>query len=161
MSKFKFGFATIVLATALSAAAYAAPSKGGGGGHPGGGGGGHPGGGGGGHPAGGGGHVGGGGGRPAGGGGGGVHVGGGGVRGGGGGAPHVGARPAISRSSAAPISRGNGPLAVHAPSNNSVGQRTLSNSTGNEGRKANVNANVKSHAVRNTLNSASVACIAR
>jgi len=128
MSKFKFGFAAIVLATALSAAAYAAPSKGGGGGRPGGGG---------------------------------VHVGGGGVRGGGGGAPHISARPAISRSSAAPISRGNGPLAVHTPSNNSVGQRTFLNSNGNEARKANVNANVKSHAVRNTLNSASVACIAR
>ena len=110
MSQFKFGFAAIVLATTLSAAAYAAPSKGGGGGHPAGGGGG---------------------GRP---GGGGVHVGGGGVRGGGG-APHISARPAISRSSAAPISRGNGPLAVHTPSNNSVGQRTFLNSTGNERAK--------------------------
>ena len=135
MSQFKFGFAAIVLATTLSAAAYAAPSKGGGGGHPAGGGGG---------------------GRP----GGGVHVGGGGVRGGGG-APHISARPAISRSSAAPISRGNGPLAVHTPSNNSVGQRTFLNSTGNEARKANVNTNVKSHAVRNTLNSASVAGVLR
>ena len=154
MSQFKFGFAAIVLATALSAAAYAAPSKGGGGGHPGGGGG---------HPTGGGGHVGGGGGRP-GGGGGGVHVGGGGMRGGGGvrgggggGAPHISARPAISRSSAAPISRGNGSLAGHTPSTNSVGERTPLNSTGNEGRGANPNANLKSHAVRNTLNSALVA----
>jgi hypothetical protein len=163
MSTFKFGFAAIVVATALSAAAYAAaaPSRGGGGGgHVGGGGGGRPGGGGGGMHVGGGGMRGGGG-RP-GGGGGGVHVGGGGgTRGGGGmrggGAPHISARPGISRSSAAPISRGNGSFAGHTPSTNSVGQRTPLNSTGNEGRRANLNANLRSHAVRNTLNSASVA----
>ena len=40
-------------------------------------------------------------------------------------------------------------------------QRTFLNSTGNEARKANVNTNVKSHAVRNTLNSASVAGVLR
>jgi hypothetical protein len=142
MSTFKIGVAIIVLATALSTAAYAAQPKGGGG-HPGGGGGGHPGGGGG-HAVGGGMRVGGGG-R------------GGGVRAGGGGARHISARPAISRSSAAPISRGNRSLTVHAPSTNSVGQRTPVNSTGNATGKANLNANIKSHAVRNTLNSASVA----
>ena len=141
MSTFKFGVAVIVLATALSTAAYAANK--GGGGH-GGGGGGH-GGGGGGHAAGGGGHLG----------------GGGGMRVGGGGrawrsrAP----RPAISRSAARPSSRVNRASTVH-PSNNAVGQRTPLNTTGNAtrtARNATRTANVKSNAVRNTLNSRSVA----
>ena len=138
MSNFKFGVTVFVLATILSATAYATPSKGGGGG-------GH---------AGGGGHPGGGGGMRVGGGG---HPGGGGMRVGGGGARHIGARPAISRSAVRPSSRGDRSLAVHQPSNNSAGQRTLFNTTGNETRKTSPNPNIKPHAVRNTLNSASVA----
>ncbi len=132
MSTFKFGVAVIVLAAALSTAAYAANK--GGGGHGGGGGG---------HAAGGGGHLG----------------GGGGMRGGGGGARHIGARPAISRSAARPSSRVNRASTVH-PSNNAVGQRTPPHTTGNATRNAgNVTrtANVKSNAVRNTLKSRSVA----
>ena len=140
MFKFKFGIAVIVLATALSAQTYAAPPKGGGG---------HPAGGGGGHAAGGGGHA-----RAA---------------GGGGAARHISARPAISRSSAAPSSRGissratssrgNRSTAVHAPANNAVGRTTPLNATGNATRNANriANPNLRSHAVRNTLNSPSVA----
>ncbi len=117
MSTFKFGVAVIVLATALSTAAYAANK--GRGGH-GGGGGGH-GGGGGGHGGGGGGHGGGGGGHAAGGGG---HLGGGGgMRAGGGGARHISARPAISRSAARPSSRVNRALTVH-PSNNAAAVAT-------------------------------------
>jgi hypothetical protein len=164
MLRVKFGIAVVVFATALSGAAYAA--KGGGGG---GGGGGHVGGGGGG-----GGHVGGGG------GGGGGHVGGGGgAHFAGGGAAHITARPAISRSTsspvsraaarpiartttrpisraaAAPSSRGNRSLAVHTPSGNSVGQRTLLNSAGNPTRGA--SPNIKASAVRSTLNSRLVA----
>jgi hypothetical protein len=141
MWRFKFGVAVLVLATALSAAAYAAK---GGGGHGGGGGGGHGGGGGGGHAGGGGGHAGGGG-----------HSGGG-MRAGGGGARHISARPAISRSAARPSSRGNRSLAVHNPSNSSAGQSTRLNSTGNATRNANLNPHLKSNAVRNTLNSAAV-----
>jgi len=134
MSTLKLGIAAIALATVLSAAAYAAEHKGGGGG---GGGGGHA----------------------AGGGGGGGHAaGGGGARfGGGGGARHVSARPATSRSSAAPSSRGNRSTAVHAPANNAVGRTTPLNSTGNATRNANVNPNLKSNAVRSTLKGASVA----
>jgi hypothetical protein len=143
MSTFKFGVAVIVLATALSTAAYAAKGGGGGGGaaHGGGGGGGgaHGGGGGGGFHGGGGG------------GGGGARV------GGGGGARHIGASPTTSRSTAQPSTRGNRSLATHTPANNSVGQRTPGNPAGNEARKANVNPNLKSHAVRATLNSPAVA----
>jgi hypothetical protein len=135
MLRFKFGVAVIVLAAALSTAAYAA--KGGGGGHGGGGGG---------HAGGGGGHAGGGG-HP--GGGGGAHF--------GGGARHISARPAISRSAARPSSRGNRSLTTHAPANNAVGERSPLNSTGNATRNANVNPNLKSQAVRNTLNSRSIA----
>ena len=138
MSTFKFAVAVIVLATALSTAAYAANK--GGGGHGGGGGG---------HAAGGG---------MRGGGGGGAHPSGGGMRAGGGGARHISARPAISRSAARPSSRVNR-ASVH-PSNNAVGQRTLPNTTRNATRNAgNVTrtANVKSNAVRKTLNSRSVA----
>ena len=142
---FKFWVAVIVLATALSTAAYAAEK--GGRGHAGGGGG---------HAAGGGGQLSAGGGqwrwrwR---------HVGGGGMRVGGGGARHISARPAISRSAARPSSRVNRVSTVH-PSNNAVGQRTQRKTTGNTTRNAgNVTraAQVKSNAVRNTLNSRSVA----
>jgi hypothetical protein len=143
MLTFKFGIAVIVIATALSTAAYAAKGGGGGGGHPSGGhggGGGHIGGGGG-HPGGGGGHIG---------GGGGAHFGGGGTR-------HISARSAISRSAARPSSRGNRSSAAHTPASKSVSQRTPLNSTGNATRNANLNPNLKSHAVRNTLNSRSVA----
>ena len=96
-------------------------------------------------------HVGGG--RPS--GGGGMHVGG--HPGGGGGARHISAGPAISHSSAAPSSRGNRSLVTHTPTNNSVGGRTPLNPTRNATRNANVNPNLRSHAVRNTLNSAAVA----
>ena len=157
MLRFKLGVAVIVLSTALSTAAYAAPAKGGGGGGHAGGGGGHPGGGGG--HAGGGGHPGG--------GGGGMHVGGGhpggggGAHFGGGGGRHISGRSAISRSVAQPSSHGNRAAVhtpvVHTPANNSVGERTPLKSTGNATRNANVNPNLRSHAVRNTLNSAAVA----
>jgi hypothetical protein len=169
MSTFKFGVAAIVLATALSTAAYAAKGGGGGGGggaHGGGGGGGaaHGGGGGGGFHGGGGGaaHGGGGGGARI--GGGGAHFGGGAARVGGGaahisggGARHISASPTISRSAAQPSARGNRSLATHTPANNSVGQRAPGNPAGNEARKASVNPNLKSHAVRTTLNSPAVA----
>jgi hypothetical protein len=145
---FKFGITVIVLATALSTAAYAA--KGGGGGHAGGGGG----------------HAAGGGGGHVGGGGGGAHIGGGGAHFGGGGASHFSARPAISRSAAAPssrgtvsrgtASRGSGSAASHSPASNSVGQRTLFDSTGNATHNARDNPNLKSNAVRSTLNSPAV-----
>jgi hypothetical protein len=173
MSSFKIGFFVILLATALSTAAYAAAPAKGGGGHA------AAGGGGGGHAAGGGGHPGGGGGgRAAGGGahfGGGGHAAGGGAHfGGGGGARHISAgpaishssvsrssasrssvaRPSVSGSSAQPNARGNR-SATRTPATNSAGQRTLLNSTGNTARNA--NPNLKSHAVRSTLNSASVA----
>ena len=46
-------------------------------------------------------------------------------------------------------------MAAHTPANNSVGQRTLFNSTRNV--TPNANPNLKSNAVRNTLNSRSVA----
>ncbi len=149
MFKFKlsFGIAVIILATALSAPAYAAKSGGGGGG----GGGGHAaGGGGGGHGGGGGG----GGGHAAGGGGGGHARGG----GGGGGARHISARPAVSRSTARPSSRVNRASTAH-PSNNAVGRTTPLNATGNATRNANrtVNPNLRSHAVRTTLKGSSVA----
>ena len=136
MSTFKFWVAFIVLATALSTAAYAAEK--GGRGHGGGGG----------HATRGGGHVGGGG-----------HASGGGMRVGGGGARHISARPAISRSAARPSSRVNRASTVH-PSNNPVRQRTQLKTTGDATRNAgNVTrtAHVKSNAVRNTLNSRSVA----
>ena len=153
MSTFKYGIIAIVLATALSTAAYAAKGGGGGGHAGGGGGGGHAGGGGGGGHAGGGGgggHVGGGGGGHAAGGfrGGG----GGGVRGG---ARQISARPAISGSSAAPIAGGNQSLAAHNPSNSTVEQKATPN--GNAIRSANLNPHLKSNAIRNTLRSASVA----
>ena len=54
-------------------------------------------------------------------------------------------------------SRGHRSATAHAPANNSVGQRTPLNSTGSATRNANVNPNLKSHAVRSTLNSPSVA----
>jgi hypothetical protein len=58
--------------------------------------------------------------------------------------------------------RSNRSLAVHNAPNNSAGQKTLYNSTGNTTRNAgnatrNANVNAKSHAVRNTLNSRAVA----
>ena len=140
MSIFKIGVAVIVLAAALSIPAYAANKGGGGGGHGGGGGGGHAAGGGGGHGGGGGGGHGGGGHAAGGGGrGGGARVsGGGGYRGGGG--AHVGARSAISRSAAGPTSRGN----VERPIPGSTSLRAI-----------------KTSAVRNTLNSRSVAATLR
>jgi hypothetical protein len=132
----------IALVTSLSSATYAAKSGGGGVGHASGGGGGH---GGGGHASGGGGHIG---------GGGGAHF--------GGGARHISARPARSRSAASSSLRGTAlrghrSVTAHAPANTSVGQRTPLNSTGSATRNANVNPNLKSHAVRSTLNSPSVA----
>ncbi len=158
MSRFKLGVVIFILATALSTATYAANKGGGGGGGHGGGGGGGHGGGGGGHAAGGGGggHGGGGGGHAAGGGGGGHARGG----GGGGGARHISARPAISRSSAAPSSRGTSSRSNRStPANNAAGRTTPLNATGNATRNANriANPNLRSHAVRNTLNSPSVA----
>jgi hypothetical protein len=136
MSTIKFGVAVIGLSIALSTAVYAAKSGSGGGGH--GGGGAHA-------AAGGGGH----------GGGGGAHF------GGGGGGHHFSARPAISRSAASPSSRGSSSRSsrslTRTPASTSVGQRTPLNSTGNATRNANVNPNLKSHAVRSTLNSPAVA----
>ncbi|MGA2964473.1 MAG: hypothetical protein ABSD96_22655, partial [Candidatus Korobacteraceae bacterium] len=48
-------------------------------------------------------------------------------------------------------------MAAHNPPSNSGSHRTLVNSNGNETRRANANPNVKSRAVRNTLNSRSIA----
>ncbi len=140
MSTFKFGITAVVLATALSTAvvatavstaAYAAKKAAahGGGGH--GGGGGH------------------------------AARGGGGAHAGASGARHISARPAISRSSVSrsstrsTSSRSNRTTVAHTPANNSAGQKTLFNSTGSATRNA--NPNLKSNAVRSTLNSRSVA----
>jgi hypothetical protein len=150
MLRFKFGIAVIVLAAALSTSAYAAKGSGGAG-HAGGGGG---------HAGSGGGHAGGGGGSGRASGGGGRHV------SGGGGGGRISARPAISRSSASPSSRGtvsrgtasrSGSVATSTPATNAVGQRTLYNSTGNPTRDAHLNPNLRSSAVRSTLNSPAVA----
>ncbi len=132
MSTGKFGIAAMIVALALSTAAFAA-TKGGGKAA-----------GGGGHASGGGGHAGSGG-----------HAAGG-ARFGGGAARPVGARPAFSRSAARPSSARTRSLAVRQPANNSVGERT-SASSGEAARKANINPNIKANAVRNTLNSPSVA----
>lgn len=130
MSKFTLSVAIIVLATALSATAYAAP-KGGSPGVSGGGGGGH----GGGH--GGGGYSGG-------------HGGGHGVSGySGSGGHRFSAGSRISHSSVRSISRHNRSLAVHNTS------RALTKS--NAVRNAKLNANVKSNTVRKALNSHSIA----
>jgi LTXXQ motif family protein len=138
----KFTLVTAVATAAMllmPVSGFAAKGGGGGGGHSGGGGGG--------------GHSGGGGGGGHGGGGGGARVGGGvGYRGGGsghggggggyrgGGGAHVGARPAISRSAAGPTSRGN----------------AVRSTPGSTSLRA-----VKTTAVRNTLNSRSVAATLR
>ena len=122
---------TAVVATAVSTAAYAAKNAAahGGGGH--GGGGGH------------------------------AARGGGGAHAGASGARHISARPAISRSSVSrsstrsTSSRSNRTTVAHTPANNSAGQKTLFNSTGSATRNA--NPNLKSNAVRSTLNSRSVA----
>jgi hypothetical protein len=60
----------------------------------------------------------------------------------------------VSHAAAQPGTRGNR-SAAGASATNSVGQRTLLNSTGNSARNA--NPNLRSHAVRSTLNSPSVA----
>jgi hypothetical protein len=131
MSKFCIRLAVVVLAAALSATAYAAPSKGGGG-----------------HAAGGGGHGGGGGGHAGGGG----HVGGG-ARGGGG--AHVSTRPTISRSSARPSSGGNSLRSTSRNAGNrSAATRTTTRTATFNSR---LNSTVKTNAVRNTLSSRSVA----
>jgi hypothetical protein len=98
------------------------------------------------------------------------HAAGGGAHFSGGGAPHVSARPAtsrasvsrssvsrasVSRSSAATTARTNRSSAAHNTSNAAVSQRTLLNSAGTVTLTA--NPNVKSSAVRSTLNSRSVA----
>jgi hypothetical protein len=165
MSKFNISIAVIVCATALSVA-YAAPAekaeKGGAAPHASGGGGG-------GHPSG----VGSGGGH-AGGGGSGAHAGG--AARGGGGDAHVSARPAISHSTARSSSGGNGArstarstgnrsAATPNTSNSSAGSRAATNSSRNAARNTartatfntKLNSGVKSSAVRNTLNSRSVA----
>src|SRR5713226_8937925 len=139
--------AVIVLAIALSGAAYSAPGRGGGGGH--GGGGAHFGGGGGAHFGGGGGaHCGGGGMR-----GGSAHFGGGGIRhfGGGGvrhfsggGGRHFSGRFTAPRSTAGAISRGGG-------------RTTFSSNGSNRASGLNRNANLRSRAVHRALNSRAVA----
>src|SRR5713101_470783 len=151
--------AVIVLAIALSGAAYSAPGRGGGGGH--GGGGAHFGGGGGAHCGGGGGaHFGGGGMRGGGGahfgggmrggsahfGGGGIrHFGGGGVRHfSGGGGRHFSGRFTAPRSTAGAISRGGG-------------RTTFSSNGSNRASGLNRNANLRSGAVHRALNSRAVA----
>ena len=151
--------AVIVLAIALSGAAYSAPGRGGGGGH--GGGGAHFGGGGGAHFGGGGGaHFGGGGMRGGGGahfgggmrggsahfGGGGIrHFGGGGVRHfSGGGGRHFSGRFTAPRSTAGAISRGGG-------------RTTFSSNGSNRASGLNRNANLRSRAVHRALNSRAVA----
>jgi hypothetical protein len=174
MSKFNIGMkiAVVVLATALSATAYAAPPKGGG--SHGGGGGSH---GGGGAPHGGGGAAHAGGGAPHGGGGaphggGGAHFSGGGSRG----VSHASAGRAISHATARPSARGNaggnagrasnraapsGSRAVGAPNNanRSNANRTVRsggvNASRSTTRTTNRNANVRTTAVRNALNSRS------
>ena len=133
MSTFKFGVAVIALVTALSAGAYAAPK--GGGGH----GGGHAAAGG--HPGGGRARVGGGG-RP----------GGGGARAGGGGARHNSAKPAISRSARPAISR------TARPAVSRTARPAISRSTARPQRTTRIGTpNLKSIAVRRTLNSRAVA----
>jgi hypothetical protein len=111
---------------------------------------------------------------------GGSHARGGGHAGGGahagGGSRHVSARPAISHSASRPSSRGtaarsaprntgNRSAATRNTTNSSVGSRTLTNSSRNATSNATLNAtssttsnaNVRTSAVRNTLNSRSVA----
>jgi hypothetical protein len=147
MSKFKI-YTIIVLATVLAGAAYAAPRGGGGRG------GGAP-------HAGGGAHF-------SGGarGGGGVHFGG--ARGGGGarhigggarfgGAPHIGGRSAISRSAGRSGFRAQRSLAAHGGSNRAVSRAAVSNANRSAALSGNRSANVRSRAVRNALNSRSVA----
>jgi hypothetical protein len=151
MSKFRI-CAVIILATVLAGAAYAAP-RGGGGGR----GGGAPHGGGGGAHFGGGGR--GGGGAHFGGGGGGAHFSGGGARHIGGGArfsaaPHISGRSAISRSAGRSGQRS---LAVHGGSNRAANRAAVSNANRSATLSGNRSANVRSNAVRNTLNSRSVA----
>ena len=136
MSKSKIGIAVVILATTLSATAYAARG-GGGGGH-----------GGGGHGGGGGGH----------GGGGGMHVGGGGRGGGGmraGGGARFSARPSISRSYARPSAGGN----FARSTGRGAGSRSATTGSPTPTARFNVklDSNVKSSAVRETLNSRSVA----
>ena len=148
MSKFNIRIAVVVLATALSVGAYAAPPQKGGGG----GGGAHVSGGG--HTS-----------------GGAVHTGGG-ARGAS--AAHVSARPAVSRSSARPSSRGNvtrstvhnagsRPAIIRNATTNTVGTRSRTNrnatrsTTGTATFNTRLNPTVKANTVRATLNSRSVA----
>ena len=147
MSEWNFSIVVAVLVTALSTTAYTAPKQGGG--H---GGGGHSGGGG--HAA------------------SGAHFSG--VAHAGGGARHVSSRPAISRSLsrsstrgsvARTTTRGSRTLAVHHTRTRSVGGSILSNpsrsttlnATRNATSSGTLNATARTNAVRNTLNSNSVA----
>jgi LTXXQ motif family protein len=147
MLRFKFGIAVIVLAAALSTSAYASKGSGGSG-----------------HAGGGSGHAGGGGGHAGSGGGGGRASGGGGRVGGGGGAHfgggsggRISARPAISRSSASPSSRGTVSRGTASRSGSVATSTPATNSTGNPTRNEHLNPNLRSSAVRNTLNSPAVA----
>jgi LTXXQ motif family protein len=134
MSKLKL-LSVVALAIMLSGSAYSAPSRGGGGG--------------GGRGGGGGGHF------------------GGGMRGGGGahfsgGARHFSGRSAISRSTARSSFRKNNSLAVGNTRGGSVSRRATFNANQNSGfgqnrNPQNRNAKLKSNAVRNALNSRSVA----
>jgi LTXXQ motif family protein len=134
MSKFRV-LAVVAVAIMLSGSAYSAPGRGGGGG------------GGGGRGGGGAAHVGGGGGGHFGGG-----MRGGGARFGGGGARHFSGRPAISRSTAR--SSGNRSLAVRS---GSVNRSATLNASQNPAAGQNRNASLRTSAVRNALNSRSVA----
>jgi hypothetical protein len=159
MSKIKL-FAVITMCAVLAGAAYAAPGRGGGGGHPGGGGGAHFGGGGGMRMGGGGAHFGGGGMRM---GGGGQHFGGGARMGGmhGGGGPRFSGRPASApRFAARP--GGGGPRSFAGRSNRFAGHGRTANinpaAGGNRaGLATNRQARVRSNAIHNALRSRAVA----
>jgi len=162
VSKFNISIAVIVFAAALSATAYAAPPEKGAAAPQASGGGGHP--------SGGGGH-------PSGGGGGGGHAAGGGGGHGGGSGAHVSARPAISHSTTARPSSsgtvshttvrstGNKSAVTSTAPNSSVGSGAATSSSRNTTRgsaktatfNTKLNSGVKSSAIRNTLNSRSVA----
>jgi hypothetical protein len=144
MSKLRV-LAVAALAIMLSGSVYSAYGRGGGGGGGGRGGGAH---------AGGGGHF-----------GGGMHGGGGarfsGMRGGGarfsGGARHFSGRSAISRSAARSSFRRNNSIAAGTSRGGSASRRATFNANQNQGAGQNRNAQLRSNAVRNALNSRSVA----
>jgi hypothetical protein len=142
MSKLNF-LVAIGLAIVLSGSADAAPARGGGGGGRGGGGGGGA-------------HFG---------GGGGAHFGGGGIRGGGvahfggGGGRQFGGRSAVSRSATRPGFRENPSITLHNNSGGPVNSRPADTRAAgaNSALGQNRNASLRSNAVRNALNSRSVA----